>query len=467
MYIDSKIRHQLLWQNLIFTVLLLCLVGLLAFFSVEYQWQSDWTYGQRNTLSEVSQKLLAKMPEPIKFTVFATQEEDLRKPVSDLIGRFQQHHPAISLHFVDPDLEPELIRQNKIVSNGELIIDYGGKTEHVRDHSEASYSNALQRLARNQERWILVLTGHGEREPEREANHDLSEWVQHLTGRGLKVQSYNLSKQPAIPDNTAVLVVASPQVDYLPGEVSLVEHYLDQGGNLLWLADPGPLQGLDSIAKRLQLQWLPGMVVDPTSQLFGIDDPRFTVVPDYPSHPITDNFAILSLFPQARGIKVNLNEQWQTSEFLRSTERSWSETGELTGKVRFDQDHDVRGPITVGLAMSREVHLPQADSDLAKSNSPPAQTTKTRDQRIVVVGDGDFLSNTYLGNGGNLDLGLNIINWLSHDDQLMDIPTKTAPDTQLVMDSKHVGALGLFFFLLLPASLASGGAWIWYRRRSY
>jgi ABC-type uncharacterized transport system involved in gliding motility auxiliary subunit len=89
----------------------------------------------------------------------------------------------------------------------------------------------------------------------------------------------------------------------------------------------------------------------------------------------------------------------------------------------------------------------------------------TREQRIVVIGDGDFLSNAYLGNGGNLALGLNIIQWLTHDDAFIAIQPKTAPDQTLVLDRNAQIAISLGFLLVLPMALLIAGLAIWLRRR--
>jgi len=52
---------------------------------------------------------------------------------------------------------------------------------------------------------------------------------------------------------------------------------------------------------------------------------------------------------------------------------------------------------------------------------------ETTQQRIVVVGDGDFLSNAYLGNVGNLDMGLKMVSWLIHEDRLSTFRQKSQP----------------------------------------
>jgi ABC-type uncharacterized transport system involved in gliding motility auxiliary subunit len=81
------------------------------------------------------------------------------------------------------------------------------------------------------------------------------------------------------------------------------------------------------------------------------------------------------------------------------------------------------------------------------------------------MGDGDFLSNMFLGNVGNQDMGYNIFNWLSHDDTFIAIPSKTAGDVQLELSETNWALIGLFFFVGLPGGLLITGITIWWRRR--
>ena len=83
-----------------------------------------------------------------------------------------------------------------------------------------------------------------------------------------------------------------------------------------------------------------------------------------------------------------------------------------------------------------------------------------------MVGDGDFLSNTYLGNGQNLDLGNAIIEWLNHNDSFIDIGMVTAPDTQLDVSQAGAVALLLLFLVLIPFGLLATGITIWLKRRN-
>ncbi|MEO5573467.1 MAG: ABC transporter, partial [Gammaproteobacteria bacterium] len=131
--------------------------------------------------------------------------------------------------------------------------------------------------------------------------------------------------------------------------------------------------------------------------------------------------------------------------------RSWSETGALQGEINFDAGSDTQGPLDIGVSLVRP--------------TPANTSTQRAEQRIIVTGDGDFVSNTYLGNGDNLNLGLNIVNWLSHDDKLIAIRATTAPDTALNLSYITSLLVGFGFLFALPIALLGTGLTIWLRRR--
>jgi len=82
-----------------------------------------------------------------------------------------------------------------------------------------------------------------------------------------------------------------------------------------------------------------------------------------------------------------------------------------------------------------------------------------------VIGDADFLTNSYLGNVGNLELGMSIVNWLSQDEAFVSIPVRTARDRTLNLGRNAQLALGLIFLALLPLVMVASGVTIWWRRR--
>jgi len=455
MEINRKTRLQFRLQNLIFLVLFLVVIGLLAWLSHRYNFESDWTATGRHTLSDTTVTVLSRIEGPVQITAFARKQ--LQPVIEEFVARYQKHKADITLAFVNPDIEPDKTRTMGISVEGELVISYQGRREHVTNPNEETITNSLQRLLRSQEKKLVLLGGHGERRAEGEANHDYGAFIRYLDSKGIKASTLILTEQPAIPADTAVLVIAGPQIDYLDGELELIRIYLKQGGNLLWLHDPGNLYNLATLAADLQIRFVDGVIVDPTTQLLGISDPSFALVTRYGEHPITRDFSFMTLFPRATGIEYIGGDEWNTTPFLQTVDRSWSETGLMQGVVEFNATQDVAGPLSIGLTLTRPVPAHKATAETS--------TPQTPEQRVVIVGDGDFLSNAYLGNQGNQDLGYNIINWLSHDDNFIAIPARNAPDIELTMSETAWSVLGLFFLAVLPLLLLASGVTIWLRRR--
>ncbi len=460
MDINRKSRRQLRLQNASFVVLFLAVIGLVAWLSTRYDYQADWTASGRHTLSEASVELLRSMEGAIHVTAFARDSElaPTRRRVRDLVGRYQRVEPDLQLDFIDPDQRPDLVRELGVSQEGELVVEYRGRRENVRNPNEQALTNALQRLARGGERRVLFLAGHGERNPQGAANHDYSEWTGQLEKLGFVVDRLTLTTEPRIPDDTALLVVADPRTEMLAGEVALIQGYVASGGNLLWLTEPGEAPALEAVGGAFGVTPAPGTIVDLTGRLLGIEHPAFVVVADYPRHPVTEELTSVTLFPFARPLAVETIEAWQTTPLLRTLDRSWSETGAMEGAIRLDGD-DVGGPLTFGVAASRDI-----TPDLAAPPELDAEP-QTRTQRVVVVGDADFLSSQYLGNGANLELGNRLVNWLSHDDVFITIPPRTAPDTQLELTPAVSVVIGLGFLLVIPGGLVAVGVAIWLRRR--
>lgn len=456
MEITKKNRSQLRIQNIIFIVLFSIVIGLLAWLSNQYRFEMDWTENNRNTLSDASIKLLQQMPAPIKITTFIPEGNLLsnRQYIKELVTKYKKYKSNITLEIINPDIAPDLVRKMKVTNYGEIVVEYEGRDEHINQLNEQTLTNVLQRLYRQGERRILFVTGHGERKPGGQANFDWNNFAGKLKIKGITTDLLKLNETPTIPD-AAAIVIASPQVNFLPGEVKLIIDYVERGGNLLWVHEPGTsLFGLRPLADLFGIDFYPGTIVDPTAQMMNINDPSFALITSYPSHAITRDFQYMSIFPKAVGIiDSKVKDKWKVSPFLQTVPRSWSETGELKGAVDYNADKDFVGPLTIGLALSIKDEGKQEDK-------------QNKNQRIVILGDGDFLSNTYLGNQGNLNIGHNIFNWISNDDNFIQIPSSSAVDTQLTISGLVGAMIGLVFLIVLPLGLLISGALIWYKRRS-
>jgi len=436
-------------QTVAFTVLYAGIIGMLAWLTTQYVYQADWTVGARNSISPETRELLDTMPDPVTITAFIHDEPLLQEQLRDLVGSYQRYKDNITLEIVNPDTVPERVRELGIASGGEIVIAYRDGREKVQTLAELPFTNALLRLSRQNERWIVFVSGHGERKPSGDTNHGLGLFGRELETKGLHVQTLNLSESP-VPDNTHLLVLASPQVELLPGEVGVLLEFVRNGGNLLWLAEPKRLESLQPLADLLGIGFLPGMVVDATGQMFGVSEPTFAIITGYPQHEITREMTTVTVFPEVAALEINEDGEWASLPLLTTLERSWTELGELDGEIRFDQGTDERaGPLDIGVAMTRMTDAGETDSE----------------QRILVIGDGDFLSNTYLGNAGNLGFGLQAVHWLSHDDAYIDIRVRTAPDATLVLTNTMRAVIGFGFLFGLPLLLLLAGLVIWLRRR--
>ena len=454
MRVTRKSRLQLLAQNLAFTLLFLTAVGLAAWLSTQYVYEADWTYGKRNSLSAASLQLLKALDQPLSFTVYAGDSPEIRDYARDRLKPYLRAKQDIKLSFVNTDQDPEAARAEGITANGELVVRYAGRSEKLTQYSESEISNAIQRLARSSERYVVFLSGDGERDPLGQHNFDLGDFGKQLTDKGFKVETLNLAANPSVPTNTSLLVIAGPQVALLPGSVKLIRDYLSRGGNLLWLGDPEPAYGLESLTQDLGVRFDAGTLVDPESQLFGVNNPTTILVAKYDNaNPLTRDFSTVTLFPATTALETVKDSGWQAAAFLNSLPRSWLETGKLQGQVNYDPKRgDKLGPLVIGVNETREV-------------KPAANNAAPVEQRVVVTGDGDFLSNAYLGNGGNLQLGLNIFNWLSHDDSLINIDTPPAPDLSLSLSNVAQAVIFLGFVAVLPLLFLAFGIGIWLRRR--
>ncbi|MFC5441152.1 GldG family protein [Rhodanobacter ginsenosidimutans] len=439
----------------LFALMLLLAAGALGFLSTRFAHVSDWTAGGRTSLSAQSRAVLARLDGPMEITSYASPQGDLRQTVAGFLQRYQAVKPDLQLRFVDPQQDPAAMRELGITVDGALIIRYGQREQRLDELSERSLTNALERLIRGSDRMVAFVTGDGERRADGKANADMGTFMAQLESRGMRAVPLNFSQVSAVPEHTDLVVLASPTVALPPGAVQALVDYVQRGGNLLWLTEPAnDTLGLDPLASVLGVHVLPGVLVDGSGAALGLHDPRIITRGDYPAQAITRGFTFTTLFPQASALAQVSQRDWAVAPFLRSGPQSWTEfqpiANDATSDIRFDAAAgELKGPLDFGLALSR------------LSPSPDKS-----EQRAVVIGDGDFLSNTFLGNGGNRALGERVFDWLLGDDKLVDLPPRGAPDRLLQISQGGLNAISVGFLIVLPLLLLLiGGAIVWRRRR--
>lgn len=439
---------RLLIQNGLFVLLLLLLVGLLGYLGREYNVQWDISQNGRNTLNQASAEILQKMDGPVTVTVYVTDQDarlgDIRNIISEFLRLYQRIKPDFTFTFIDPTEHPKVTQEAGIKVNGEMVVTFNGRSEHLTIVNEQVFTNLLIRLVRSSEKLVMGLSGHGERRLDGRANHDLGEFGKQLSMKGFKTDSLNLAIAQDVPTNASVLIIASPQVDLLKGEVDKILAYVARGGNLLWLIDQESLRGLQPLAEKLSLTLTPGVVVDPQSQQLKAPI-TFALGANYGQHPITRNFNNITIFPFARQISLNESKEWNSVSLVEVAQNGWVETGKLESDVTFDEMYDVAGPISIAAALRR--------------------TLQDREQHVVVIGSGHFLANSYLGNGSNLDFGINLINWLVEDENLITIQPRATLDSNLTMSKSALTVIVSVFLIILPLFFLVCGITVWWQRR--
>lgn len=462
MKINRKLRLQLLAQNWMFVLVFLALILMLGYLSSQYRWARDITQANRNILTQGSVNVLKQMDGDINITVYATNDDanngdTFRKGMQDFVARYQREKKNVFINFVNPSEEPKLAQEAGVKVDGETIVEYNKRSEHITPpFAEQEMTNLLVRLSRTNNQPVMYLDGHGERLLQGMKNHDLGEFGKQLESKGFKFSNPDLTIAQAVPANGSMLVIAAPQVDVSAVEAKKIKAYIEAGGNVLWLLDDNKLHGLQEVAEYLGIKVSPGIVVDRAAEQYGAD-PKMAFASQYGDHPITRNFMLRTVFPEAHEVDGQASDDlgWKVGRLIDVAPNAWLESDVIPAgaqdlKVRFDQGKDKAGPINIGVALEREYGK--------------------KGQRVVVVGNANFLANTFITNGGNLDLGINIINWLAGDDRLITIQPMPLKDINVNIPATDEGRLIAWivfhaFQYFIPVGLFVAGFFLWWKRR--
>ncbi len=407
----------------------------------------DVTSFQRNSLSEQSLAVLAKVDRPIQALAFTDDDPRLRQTISRFVDRYTQINKNIVLQFVDPSsaMAVQLQRQYGLTGASQLLLRSQDRLERVGVLSEQAFSSAIQRIAQQQTFQIAYATGSGERDLLGQANFDLFNFGQMLSLRGAEIVPLDLVLTPVISTDIDLLILSQPREPWMPGIAGALRQFVANGGQVLWLDDPGaePATGglLDAV---YGVEKLPGQLIDLAAGDKGLNDPRQIVLPTAGGNPPLQDLKQQILFPITAAIRHDQQASWQVVAEITTGEDTWTEVGDVMGRVGFDPDQgEHRGPLAIAYF-------------LESSNNP--------EHRAVIFGDADFLSNQFLNNGGNLELGLRAVDWLLGEQQLIalvDIPAE-----RINWSDKDWGWFGLLVIFLPSFILFFIAFAVWWRRRA-
>ena len=453
MQVTKKSQLQYRIQHILFILLLLSCIGFAGWLSNEYNQRSDWTAGKRHSLSNATLQLLSQLPLEVHLRSYQADDPTLSKAINEILNRYQTNKANFSYKLINPDIFIEQAKTDGIQSYGQTIIEYNGRTERIDSLSEENITNALIRLQRGDKPKLLFLSQHGERNIADNTGTGYSQLANKLSNKGFSISSINLIQQDINTDNT-VLIMGSITKPLLETEQQKIQNFITDGGQLLWLQDPIPHSSQLELSNILNITFIDGVVVDNNQQvnrMLKLSHPAVIPILEYKRHPITEKMQYFTLFTTATALSstnTQPDSKWITTDLLITSNTSWSENNNLISGVEFNQEKDLAGPLSIGIAQQRQI----------------TYAGQKASQRIVIIGDTDFIANNKLGNGANLDFILNTFNWLSQDDKLISIAPKNAPDLQLNLSAPVAAILGLAFLIALPLFFFITGAVIWFKR---
>ena len=429
----------------------------------------DITRSHAFTPAPETRRVIDALAEDVELTYFYQKQNPAGRAAKRMIEIMSRRNPKLHVRTVDPDQYPGLASQYGVRVYNVAVLECGGRRVQVVSTEDRDIALGLLRLTRAAEKTVCFATGHGEYDIDNMEYHTHFEGVhshshgaegmgvvlmeQHGVGRlrraleslGFTTRKVILALEGRVPERCAALVEINPRTRYAPPESRALEDYLARGGAALLLYDVDfPTDPtMAAVLGKIGVQLGDGVVTDPLDHYF--TDPQMVAITRYAPHPVTRGLA-LSFYPGVRPLIVSAPPSGVTMTplFHSSTESSVLRPG------RSDADgRHPRGP--QALAVAAEGRWPDSGA------SAPF--------RLVVMGDGDFASNSFFPYMSNGDLALSALAWLLREERAptMRPPVEVLP--QVVLTNRQVRGIFAFTVLVIPGLAAMLGGAVWWRRR--
>jgi ABC-type uncharacterized transport system involved in gliding motility auxiliary subunit len=311
-------------------------------------------------------------------------------------------------------------------------------------------TGALIRVSQDSKKRVLFLEGHGEPSLDDRERTGLFAAREILIKQGYDVGTLSLLKETAVPDHTAILVVAGPRRPVITEEQERIHTYVEKGGHLLLLIDPDTQADLNPLLKRWGLGVGPGALVDLQDRL-AQGDLTSLLVRTFTEHEITQDLSAAVLFPLARHITFDeqAGSEWDYVPLARTSPNSWAET-DLKGRVvNLNEKEDIKGPLPMAAALAPKV---------APEEGKPRPA-------IVVIGNSTFATNAFVNFPGNSDFFLHTTGWLAEERNMMAIIPKDSALRPFTPNPLEERTLLYLQVVLLPAAMLFSGIMVWRKRR--
>ncbi len=388
----------------------------------------------------------------IDLLLFFPQDDPTRQGLGVFLKECAQHHPDFHYDFYDPNRRPQLARKFNVSVAKTVIFRSGDREERLVGPNEEAFTNAFLRLLHPKDLDVCFVTGHGEVELDDDATGGYLRFRDTLQGYSAKVHGIVLARDH-VPDACQVVVVGGPRWDLTAEEFADLDKAFQKGKGVLLMIDPmDPGQGnaFSEFAQKHGVALGQNVVVDKVSRMVGGDFLMPLVSRYLVTHPVTKTMKQATFFPLVRTVQpsTDMVPGIDVMPLAMTSEGSWGETdlpALENGNASFDMKTDVAGPLPVAVAVEKQ-----------KSGG-----------RMILVGDGDFLTNGYLDLSGNKELGLNMVRWLASDDRFMDVKRPELRFKPLLLDVPHRTQLLILLLGVYPLTVfVLGGIYLVIRSRT-
>lgn len=358
------------------------------------------------------------------------------------------------------DLKPEF---NRFV----MHLKYKDKSTFLRVFNdmmvfptETEVAAAIKRLQQAKFPRITFLTGNLERSPFKAGDRDYAMLASQKTFRysfvnqGFDVDTLS-ADAPEIPETVSTLVISDPKTALEPATLNKIRAYIEKGGNLMIMTEPGKKSVIDPVLKPLGMALSEGCIVQPSAD-FAPDMVKARLTEDASGlhylmkKKFEDSVAVV--MSGVAGLQLTADSGFKVHPLLVTDAKlSWNRNGKLvadSGNVVFEEG-DVKGSFPAVVALKRNI--------------------KGKEQRIIVTGDADMMSNAELNRNSmetaNFAFNTALFSWLSNGEFPVNTTRLEGYDKRMKISSGGVSVLRIVLVWIVPALLLLFGSVLLIRRK--
>lgn len=427
----------------------------------------DITHERAFTPSAEARRVVEGLSTDVDLTYFYQKQNPAGRAAKTLVEIMGRSNPRLHVRTVDQDQQPGLANRLGVRVYNVAVLETAGRQLQVVSTEDRDIALGILRVTRTSVKTICFAVGHGEYDIDNFEYHTHFEGVhahshgaegvgvvlmaQHGVGRlrraleslGFATRKTTLATAGRVPEECAVLVEPNPRTRYAPSEAGVLAEYLRSGGAALLLYDIDfPVEPrLSALLATVGVQVHDGVVVDPLDHYF--TDEQMVAVTRYFPHAITRGLA-LSFYPGARPLETRAAADVTTSPLFASSPESYIRPARASARSTPPAAHGA--------------HLLAIASEGVLSGGG-------RPFRLVVVGDGDFVSNSFFPYMSNSDAALAMIAWLLREERAptMKPPVEVLPTVALT--GRQTQGIFLVTVIVLPGLVVGAGGIVWWRRR--